>query len=350
MGRTPCCNEAGLKKGAWTADEDHKLVAYIQEHGEGGWRTLPQKAGLQRCGKSCRLRWANYLRPDIKRGEFSAEEEQKIIELHASLGNRWSAIARHLPKRTDNEIKNYWNTHLKKRLVDMGIDPVTHKQIGPSPTSPPNYNSCNVNEERSGSEFMPIQRSTSTSAKLLNRVSAKFAQMQRKEMATSRPTPSPCLDAIKALLLNSAKDSIIGSGSSGGGGGGDDSDVEILPSRPISRSSSSRILLNKMASKLAPSKSLDLLKNSLSVPSMASTSVSDTSTTVGSYNNIDSPISISDFLESMPNLSSACESSEFTGNLGMGEDQVNEAIAALHQAMELDTTTPKNTLCTHPTS
>lgn len=127
MGRSPCCDKVGLKKGPWTPEEDQKLLAYIEEHGHGSWRALPSKAGLQRCGKSCRLRWTNYLRPDIKRGKFSLQEEQTIIQLHALLGNRWSAIATHLPKRTDNEIKNYWNTHLKKRLTKMGIDPITHK-------------------------------------------------------------------------------------------------------------------------------------------------------------------------------------------------------------------------------
>ncbi|KAK6931254.1 SANT/Myb domain, partial [Dillenia turbinata] len=127
MGRSPCCEKVGLKKGPWTPEEDQKLMAYIKEHGHGSWRALPAKAGLQRCGKSCRLRWTNYLRPDIKRGKFSLQEEQTIIQLHALLGNRWSAIATHLPKRTDNEIKNYWNTHVKKRLTKMGIDPVTHK-------------------------------------------------------------------------------------------------------------------------------------------------------------------------------------------------------------------------------
>lgn len=127
MGRSPCCDKVGLKKGPWTPEEDQKLLDYIKEHGHGSWRALPSKAGLQRCGKSCRLRWINYLRPDIKRGKFSLQEEQTIIQLHALLGNRWSAIATHLPKRTDNEIKNYWNTHLKKRLAKMGIDPVTHK-------------------------------------------------------------------------------------------------------------------------------------------------------------------------------------------------------------------------------
>ncbi|KAI4366692.1 hypothetical protein MLD38_022538 [Melastoma candidum] len=127
MGRLACCEKVGLKKGPWTPEEDQKLLAYIEEHGHGSWRSLPSKAGLERCGKSCRLRWTNYLRPDIKRGKFSLQEEQTIIQLHALLGNRWSAIATHLPKRTDNEIKNYWNTHLKKRLTKMGIDPVTHK-------------------------------------------------------------------------------------------------------------------------------------------------------------------------------------------------------------------------------
>ncbi|BAT92494.1 hypothetical protein LR48_Vigan05g129800 [Vigna angularis] len=116
----------GLKKGPWTPEEDQKLIDYIQKHGHGKWRTLPKNAGLRRCGKSCRLRWANYLRPDIKRGRFSFEEEEAIIQLHSVLGNKWSTIAANLPGRTDNEIKNYWNTHIKKKLFKMGIDPVTH--------------------------------------------------------------------------------------------------------------------------------------------------------------------------------------------------------------------------------
>uniref|UniRef100_A0ACD5V0C3 Uncharacterized protein n=1 Tax=Avena sativa TaxID=4498 RepID=A0ACD5V0C3_AVESA len=126
MGRAPCCDRSGLKKGPWTQEEDELLVAYIKKHGQGNWRTLPKNAGLERCGKSCRLRWTNYLRPDIKRGRFSFEEEETIIQLHSILGNKWSAIAARLPGRTDNEIKNYWNTHIRKRLLRMGIDPVTH--------------------------------------------------------------------------------------------------------------------------------------------------------------------------------------------------------------------------------
>ncbi|MFQ6655565.1 hypothetical protein Gotur_026070 [Gossypium turneri] len=160
MGRRPCCERKGLKKGPWGPEEDEILINYINKHGHGSWRSLPKLAvytlclnfealwkflfcrvsplqpikglistltGLRRCGKSCRLRWTNYLRPDIKRGPFTLDEEKLVIQLHAILGNRWAAIASQLPGRTDNEIKNLWNTHLKKRLLCMGVDPLTHE-------------------------------------------------------------------------------------------------------------------------------------------------------------------------------------------------------------------------------
>ncbi|RZC56270.1 hypothetical protein C5167_015122 [Papaver somniferum] len=116
MGRAPCCEKVGLKRGRWTTEEDERLMKYIQHNGEGSWRSLPKNAGLLRCGKSCRLRWLNYLRKDLKRGNISADEENLIIKLHNTLGNRWSLIAGHLPGRTDNEIKNYWNSHLSRRI------------------------------------------------------------------------------------------------------------------------------------------------------------------------------------------------------------------------------------------
>ncbi|XP_059634767.1 transcription factor MYB1-like [Cornus florida] len=116
MGRNPCCSKVGLNRGAWTATEDKILTEYIKLNGEGRWGKISKEAGLKRCGKSCRLRWLNYLRPDIKRGNISHDEEELIIRLHKLLGNRWSLIAGRLPGRTDNEIKNYWNTNLGKKI------------------------------------------------------------------------------------------------------------------------------------------------------------------------------------------------------------------------------------------
>ncbi|KAK6140762.1 hypothetical protein DH2020_025481 [Rehmannia glutinosa] len=103
MGRSPCCDKSKVKRGTWSPEEDATLINYLNKHGTGGnWIALPQKAGLRRCGKSCRLRWLNYLRPDIKHG------------------------------RTDNDVKNYWNTKLKKKLM------ATHSISTPNP---PTYKS-----------------------------------------------------------------------------------------------------------------------------------------------------------------------------------------------------------------
>ncbi|KAE8712399.1 Transcription factor MYB59 [Hibiscus syriacus] len=107
--------EEGWRKGPWTAEEDKLLIEYVRVHGEGRWNSVARLAGLNRNGKSCRLRWVNYLRPDLKKGRITPHEQSIILELHARWGNRWSTIARSLPGRTDNEIKNYWRTHFKKK-------------------------------------------------------------------------------------------------------------------------------------------------------------------------------------------------------------------------------------------
>ncbi|KAE8733218.1 Myb-related protein Myb4 [Hibiscus syriacus] len=113
-----------LRKGAWSPEEDRKLTAYIKRYGIWNWAEMAKPAGLQRSGKSCRLRWVNYLRPGIKHGNFSKEEEQTIIDLHEKIGNRWSAIASELTGRTDNEIKNHWHAHLRKRFkYDLNLLP-----------------------------------------------------------------------------------------------------------------------------------------------------------------------------------------------------------------------------------
>ncbi|KAG0484524.1 hypothetical protein HPP92_008603 [Vanilla planifolia] len=148
MGRAPCCEKMGLKKGPWSAEEDQILISHIQKYGHGNWRALPKQAGLARCGKSCRLRWTNYLRPDIKRGNFTKEEEDTIITLHELLGNRWSAIAARLPGRTDNEIKNVWHTHIKKRLKT---------NQSPQESKPKTQTEIYMNQNRGFSPLSPTQ-------------------------------------------------------------------------------------------------------------------------------------------------------------------------------------------------
>ncbi|KAI3935656.1 hypothetical protein MKW98_022664 [Papaver atlanticum] len=137
-----CCSKQKVKRGLWSPEEDEKLIKCLVTHGHGCWSSIPKLAGLERCGKSCRLRWINYLRPDLKRGSFSAQEERIIIDVHRILGNRWAQIANHLPGRTDNEVKNFWNSCIKKKLMAQGLDPKTHNLIS-SFTSGSYKNACN---------------------------------------------------------------------------------------------------------------------------------------------------------------------------------------------------------------
>lgn len=178
MGRAPCCDKANVKKGPWSPEEDTKLKDYIEKYGTGGnWIALPPKAGLRRCGKSCRLRWLNYLRPNIKHGQFSDDEDRIIYSLYASIGSRWSIIAAQLPGRTDNDIKNYWNTKLKKKLLMLASgatssshmilnvmghhpssssSPPTHHPLFPShPSSPRSHAAPSLSSSTSSSSSSP---------------------------------------------------------------------------------------------------------------------------------------------------------------------------------------------------
>uniref|UniRef100_A0A453CPV0 Transcription factor GAMYB n=1 Tax=Aegilops tauschii subsp. strangulata TaxID=200361 RepID=A0A453CPV0_AEGTS len=108
-----------VRKGPWMAEEDAVLLEHVRTHGPRDWSSIRSKGALQRTGKSCRLRWVNKLRPNLKTGcKFSADEERVVIELQAQFGNKWARIATYLPGRTDNDVKNFWSTR-QKRLARL---------------------------------------------------------------------------------------------------------------------------------------------------------------------------------------------------------------------------------------
>ncbi|KEH39966.1 putative transcription factor MYB-HB-like family [Medicago truncatula] len=162
MGRAPCCDKEKVKRGPWSPDEDATLKSYLATHGTvGNWIALPKKAGLKRCGKSCRLRWLNYLRPDIKHGGFTEEEDAIIFTLYSQMGSRWSAIASKLPGRTDNDVKNYWNTKLKKKILTgiVKLKPMTENDntipSTPSLTQSSNPQNSEINFPASQNQHSP---------------------------------------------------------------------------------------------------------------------------------------------------------------------------------------------------
>ncbi|XP_006654754.2 transcription factor RAX1-like [Oryza brachyantha] len=169
MGRAPCCDKASVKRGPWSPEEDEQLRSYVHSHGIGGnWIALPQKAGLNRCGKSCRLRWLNYLRPDIKHGGYTEQEDHIICSLYSSIGSRWSIIASKLPGRTDNDVKNYWNTKLKKKAMGAVQPPrgagAGARAFSAAPATPPDTVQSQCTSSAQAPALSPASSSVTSSS------------------------------------------------------------------------------------------------------------------------------------------------------------------------------------------
>lgn len=153
---------------------------------EGGGRQ--SENGLRRTGKSCRLRWVNYLRPDLRRGKMTPHEEQLVLELHAKWGNRWSRIARKIPGRTDNEIKNYWRTHTRKRAQEMKqtSSPPSYSSYSSSSSSSINAMAMVDDDKRSfydtGGEFAPSLMVSNNSCSSFDTNETKYYDMGGLEM------------------------------------------------------------------------------------------------------------------------------------------------------------------------
>ncbi|CAN0902127.1 Transcription factor MYB83 [Linum grandiflorum] len=180
-----------LRKGLWSPEEDEKLMSYMMNNGQGCWSDVARNAGLQRCGKSCRLRWINYLRPDLKRGAFSPQEEELIVHLHSLLGNRWSQIAARLPGRTDNEIKNFWNSTVKKRLKNMQ-----------SSSASPNTSDSSSDHQPAGSKDHGAMMGMTSSSSPSNFMPPPMFMVDPSLTSSSSTTTSHIMDPTSSHILD----------------------------------------------------------------------------------------------------------------------------------------------------
>ncbi|XP_021670814.2 transcription factor DUO1-like isoform X2 [Hevea brasiliensis] len=190
-----------IRKGPWKAEEDEVLINHVKKYGARDWSSIRAKGLLQRTGKSCRLRWVNKLRPNLKNGcKFSVEEERVVIELQAQFGNKWAKIATYLPGRTDNDVKNFWSSR-QKRLAR-----ILQTSATPSSSSSSNSKPRKVKKEVPAFHDVPtLQEESSTKAQ-----SCSSSYIDTPEPASIVPLPFhsdlvvknelPCYDANLAQV------------------------------------------------------------------------------------------------------------------------------------------------------
>ncbi|KAL6127731.1 hypothetical protein ACLB2K_071094 [Fragaria x ananassa] len=191
------------RKGLWSPEEDQRLRNYIIKHGHGCWSSVPINAGLPRNGKSCRLRWINYLRPGLKRGTFSKQEEETILNLHHMLGNKWSQIAQHLPGRTDNEIKNFWHSYLKKKVAKADEDQY-QMELAQSKSQ---YTSTSSSDHKLDQHSPCSEKLTGTQIPSYNESPTLAPQIDHQ---SQRPSPLPRLLFAEWLSLDHVQGGSIG--------------------------------------------------------------------------------------------------------------------------------------------
>nr|CAB3481446.1 unnamed protein product [Digitaria exilis] len=198
--------QPAVRKGPWVAEEDEVLLRHVQEHGPREWSSIRSKGLLPRTGKSCRLRWVNKLRPDLKTGcRFSPEEERVVIDLQAQFGNKWARIATYLPGRTDNDVKNFWSTR-QKRLARLLRTPVPRrrpsKQGGGASSSHAHEMPIQKNPCR---DMIPFQETTTPHHHQIGENSSSQAPRPVNQLAGARFPAAyflPPLPPIPALLTH----------------------------------------------------------------------------------------------------------------------------------------------------